>query len=287
MQQRIGAILQRLLGHPCAESGNAQRENDAGDRKRRHQLEEGEAAASGCESHANDSAKDAGMAISARWSRPSALLPLTRNIRRLIGSHERTMDHGPPRRRYRRGARGAAPASRRAQGGSRECARRGGAPRRGDRWRRWTDRKRTRDNLLVCAMPDRHPGRVATLPPAFGHRHDPARLAPEFHERPRSHCNAQARFRVGRSAAARRTAHRRGADGARYRARLCAGQADAARARRVSPRDERPGDLCGNGRARIARVHVAARLRRRRTRITSAMASSRARSSASIRATAR
>ena len=72
---------------------------------------------------------------------------------------------------------------------------------------------------------------------------------------------------MGRSAAALGRAHRRGADGARRRARVRAGQAAAARHRSVPAREIRSRDIPRDGRTRAARRDAARRIRRRRSQL--------------------
>ena len=69
---------------------------------------------------------------------------------------------------------------------------------------------------------------------------------------------------MGGSARSRRRVDRRGAHGARHRARLCAGLSDAARRRGLSRRDLRRADAARDGQARPARADDAGRIRRRR-----------------------
>ena len=64
-------------------------------------------------------------------------------------------------------------------------------------------------------------------------------------------------FPVGRSVHARRATHRRRAHDPRHRARLCAGQAAAARHQGVSGREDRSRDLQRDGRTRPDRHHPA------------------------------
>ena len=73
---------------------------------------------------------------------------------------------------------------------------------------------------------------------------------------------AQGPIRLGRPAAAERAADRGRAHGARRRARLLPGQARAARAGGVPPREDRSGDLSRDGRARPARADDPRAIRR-------------------------
>ena len=110
---------------------------------------------------------------------------------------------------------------------------------------------------------------TAVIPEPLSSAHNSRSIACRdlSHERPRTPARrAQARLPVGRPAAPRRAADRGGADGARHRARLRAGEADAAHPRGVPPRDRRPRGLPRDGRARLAR-------RRRSRRTTAAPAS--------------
>ena len=68
---------------------------------------------------------------------------------------------------------------------------------------------------------------------------------------------ASVEFPVGRSVPARRAAHRRRAHDPRHRARLCAGQAAAARHQGLSRGEDRPRDLQRDGRTRPDRHHAA------------------------------
>ncbi len=87
------------------------------------------------------------------------------------------------------------------------------------------------------------------------------------HERARYRPTPQGPFPLGRPAAARRAAVRRRADDPRRRPTLLHRQAAAARGRRVPPRDDRPGDLPRDGRARAARSDDPRRIRRTRAEL--------------------